>query len=393
MSFTALQTVAIAALVVYFGRYLKAKFHFIDEYNLPSPVIGGLLVALVISFLKSQNLFSIEFDKTFETTLMIAFFASVGYAASFKLLKKGGRGVLYFLLLAVGGLALQIIAGMSAAKIMGLNPLVGVLTGPVALTGGPGTALAFAPSFAALGIENASVIGLTTAMGGIVLGGLVGAPLATYLINKRNLESNKSTEDVKVDESQLLKFVPGRDLLFHALGLCLILGLGTTLSSWISSWGVTLPIYIGSMVIAAVFRNIEDATSFFKIKSEWIEEIGSVSLTLFIAMAIMSLRLEELQNAAGPILIFLIVQTLLVVLTALGPVMWIAGNNYESAVIAAGYTGFMMGTTANAMANMQSLTQKYGPAPKAFLIVPLVGSCFIDFINAGAITFCLNVFR
>jgi ESS family glutamate:Na+ symporter len=157
--------------------------------------------------------------------------------------------------------------------------------------------------------------------------------------------------------------------------------------------GVTLPIYIGSMVIAAAFRNVEDATSFFKIKSEWIEEIGSVSLTLFIAMAIMSLRLEELQNAAGPILIFLLVQTLLVVLTALGPVMWIAGNNYESAVIAAGYTGFMMGTTANAMANMQSLTQKYGPAPKAFLIVPLVGSCFIDFINAGAITFCLNVFR
>ncbi|WP_413294898.1 sodium/glutamate symporter [Bdellovibrio sp. HCB185ZH] len=393
MSFTAIQTAGLAALVVYFGRYLKSKFHFIDKYNLPSPVVGGLLVAMVISFLKSQNLFSIEFDKTFETTLMIAFFASVGYAASFKLLKQGGRGVFYFLLLAIAGLILQIVAGMSAAKIMDLNPLVGVLTGPVALTGGPGTALAFAPAFAAIGIENASVIGLTTAMGGIVLGGLVGAPLATYLINKRNLKSDKSAVNVKVDDSQLLKFVPGRDLLYHALGLCLILGLGTTLSSWISSLGVTLPIYIGSMVIAAAFRNIEDATSVFKIKSEWIEEIGSVSLTLFIAMAIMSLRLEELQNAAGPILIFLLVQTLLVVLTALGPVMWIAGNNYESAVIAAGYTGFMMGTTANAMANMQSLTQKYGPAPKAFLIVPLVGSCFIDFINAAAITFCLNVFR
>lgn len=393
MSFTAIQTVGLAALVVYFGRYLKSKFHFIDKYNLPSPVVGGLLVAMVISFLKSQNLFSIEFDKTFETTLMIAFFASVGYAASFKLLKQGGRGVFYFLLLAIAGLILQIVAGMSAAKIMDLNPLVGVLTGPVALTGGPGTALAFAPAFAAIGIKNASVIGLTTAMGGIVLGGLVGAPLATYLINKRNLKSDKSVVNVKVDDSQLLKFVPGRDLLYHALGLCLILGLGTTLSSWISSLGVTLPIYIGSMVIAAAFRNIEDATSVFKIKSEWIEEIGSVSLTLFIAMAIMSLRLEELQNAAGPILIFLLVQTLLVVLTALGPVMWIAGNNYESAVIAAGYTGFMMGTTANAMANMQSLTQKYGPAPKAFLIVPLVGSCFIDFINAAAITFCLNVFR
>jgi ESS family glutamate:Na+ symporter len=393
MSFTSIQTVAIAALVVYFGRFLKSKFHFIDKYNLPSPVMGGLLVAMIISVLKAQDLLVLEFDKAFEPTLMIAFFASVGYAASYKLLKQGGRAVIYFLLLAIAGLAIQIIAGVGLAKMMGLHPLLGVLTGPVALTGGPGTALAFAPSFEAAGVANASIVGLTTAMGGIILGGLVGAPLATYLIHKKTLKDQSHRGHIHVDESNWLRSFIGRDLLLHILALCLIMGIGTTLSSWINSLGITLPMYIGSMVLAAIFRNIEDTTSFFKIKADWIEEIGTVALTLFIAMAIMSLRLEELKNAALPILVFLGIQTLLVVLTALGPVFWVGGKDYEGAVISAGYTGFMMGTTANAMANMQSLSQKYGPAPKAFLVVPLVGSCFIDFINAAAITFCLNVFQ
>ncbi|UYL07362.1 sodium/glutamate symporter [Bdellovibrio sp. SKB1291214] len=393
MSFTSIQTVAIAALVVYFGRYLKSKFHFIDKYNLPSPVMGGLLVAVVISFLKAQDLMVFEFDKAFEPTLMIAFFASVGYAASYKLLKQGGRAVIYFLLLAIAGLIVQIIAGIGLAKLMDLHPLMGVLTGPVALTGGPGTALAFAPSFETVGVENASIIGLTTAMGGILLGGLAGAPLATYLIHKKTLKDHNYRGHVHVDESNWLKSFIGRDLLLHILALCLIMGLGTALSGWINSLGITLPMYIGSMIVAAIFRNIEDNTSLFKIKFDWIEEIGTVALTLFIAMAIMSLRLEELKNAALPILAFLFVQTLLVVVTAIGPVFWVGGKDYEGAVMAAGYTGFMMGTTANAMANMYSLNQKYGPAPKAFLVVPLVGSCFIDFINAAAITFCLNVFR
>ncbi|WP_413560350.1 sodium/glutamate symporter [Bdellovibrio sp. HCB209] len=393
MSFTSIQTVAIAALVVYFGRFLKSKFHFIDRYNLPSPVMGGFIVAIIISFLKSQDILVLQFDKAFESTLMIAFFAAVGYSASFRLLKLGGRAVVYFLLLAIAGLVVQIVAGIGAAKLMGLHPLLGVLTGPVALTGGPGTALAFAPSFEAVGVENASVIGITTAMGGILLGGLTGGPLATWLIERKKLKEPINSKTEAHEETHWLKSYMGRDLLLHFLALCLIIGVGTTLSSWINTFGITLPIYIGSMVIAAVVRNIEDVTGVFGIHDDWIEEIGSVALTLFIAMAIMTLRLEELQNAALPILVFLGLQTVLVLLTAVGPSFWFSGKDYESAVISSGYVGFMMGTTANAMANMHSLRQKYGPAPKAFLVVPLVGSCFIDFINAAAITFCLNVFR
>lgn len=392
MTLTAIQTVALAALVVYFGRYLKSKIHFIDKYNLPSPVIGGFIVAIVISFLKSQGLFELQFDKAFEQSLMIAFFTSVGYSASLRLLKEGGRAVVFFLLLTVGGLILQIVAGIGVAKMMGLHPLMGVLTGAVSLTGGPGTALAFGPSFEAAGVEGASAIGLTTAMGGILLGGLVGTPLATYLIHKRKLKDHTELGAKSLDHVQNLTAYPGKDLLFNVLGLIFIMGIGTTLGSWITSLGVTLPVYIGSMVIAAVVRNVEDVKPVFKIKAEWIEEIGAVALTLFIAMAIMSLRLEELRNAALPIIIFLIMQALLVAVTALGPAFWVAGRDYEASIISAGYVGFMMGTTANAMANMSSLSQRYGPAPKAFLVVPLVGSCFIDFINAALVTFCLNLF-
>ncbi|WP_413580693.1 sodium/glutamate symporter [Bdellovibrio sp. HCB288] len=393
MSLSSIQTVAFAVLVVYLGRFLKSKITFVDKYNLPSPVIGGVLVAIVISVLKSQGWIEFQFDKSFETPLMIAFFASVGYAASFRLLKQGGKMVVYFLLLSIGGLILQVLAGIGAAKVMGVHPLMGVLTGAVSLTGGPGTALAFAPAFEAAGVENASIIGITSAMGGILLGGLIGAPLATYLIHKHNLKGHASRGHARVDDSHFLKAFPGRDLLLHFLALILIMGLGSYVSSWIVALGITLPIYIGSMIVAAIFRNIEDFTNLFHIQPEWMEEIGSVALTLFIAMAIMSLRLEELKNAALPILVFLTVQTILVAATAVGPAFWATGKDYEGAVIGAGYTGFMMGTTANAMANMQSLSQKYGPAPKAFLVVPLVGSCFIDFFNAAVITFCLNVFR
>ncbi|AFY02220.1 sodium/glutamate symporter [Bdellovibrio bacteriovorus] len=392
MTLTAFQTVALAALVVYFGRYIKSKIHVLDKYNLPSPVIGGFIVAVIISILKANGLFVLTFNKAFEEALMITFFTSVGYSASVRLLKEGGRAVVFFLLLTIGGLVAQIVAGIGLAKMMGEHPLMGVLTGAVSLTGGPGTALAFGPVFEAAGVEGASVIGLTTAMGGIVLGGLIGTPLATYLINKKKLKHPVDHNSGEPHESMILKSFAGRDLLMHLLALTLIMGIGTTISSWISTLQITLPIYIGSMVVAAIFRNIEDAKPVFKISPEWIEEIGSVALTLFIAMAIMSLRLEELKNAALPILVFLTVQAVLVAVTAVGPAFWVGGKDYEASVMSAGYVGFMMGTTANAMANMHSLSQRYGHAYKAFLVVPLVGSCFIDFINAALVTFCINMF-
>lgn len=392
MTLTALQTLTLAALVVYFGHFLKRKIAFIDKYNLPSPVLGGFVISALLATLKSQEILTVTFTKSFEETLMIAFFASIGYSASFRLLKEGGKIVFYFLLLTIGGLLLQIGAGILAAKAMDLPALMGVMTGAVALTGGPGTALAFGPVFESAGVKGASAIGLTTAMGGILLGGLIGSPLATFLIQKKHLKAPRSMTQGPLSHEHTLKALPGKDLLYHFLALALIMGLGTTLSGWIKDLGVTLPIYIGSMVVAAIVRNIEDVKPVFELHGDWIEEIGSVALTLFIATALMSLRLDELKNAALPIFIFLVVQAILVALTAIGPGFWIAGKDYEGALMSAGYVGFMMGTTANAMANMSSLSQKYGPAPTAFLVVPVVGACFIDFINAAFITLCLNYF-
>lgn len=393
MTLTSIQTIAFAALVVYFGRFLKSKIPLIDKYNLPSPVIGGFLVAFLLAFLKSQDIFVIHFDKAFESALMICFFASVGYSASFRLLKNGGKAVVFFLLLSIVGLLLQIVGGVGAAYLMGQHLLMGVLTGPVALTGGPGTALAFGPVFEAAGVEGAAAIGLTTAMGGILLGGLIGTPISTYLINKYRLKDQPIVHTQEHIDAVSLRAFPGTDLLLHFLAIALIMGIGTAVSAWINSQGITLPVYIGSMIIAAILRNIEDAKPTFKISASWIEEIGSVALTLFIATAIMTLKLEELRNAALPIIGFLSVQAILVAVTAIGPAFWIAGKDYEAAVISSGYVGFMMGTTANAMANMSSLTHKYGVAPKAFLVVPLVGSCFIDFFNAAIVTFCLNFLK
>lgn len=392
MILDAIQTLACAALVIYFGRFLKRKINFIDKYNLPSPVIGGFVVAAVIALLRGYGIIAIDFDEMFQGTLMIAFFASVGYSASFRLLKAGGAAVIGFLLLSIGGLLLQIVAGMGAAYAMGEHLLMGVLTGPVALTGGPGTALAFGPEFEKAGVEGASVIGLTAAMVGILLGGLIGTPLSTWLIKRHGLKRPKDLDTDSHEENMTLKSFVGRDLLLHCLALALIMGLGAIISNWIDDFGVVMPAYIGAMIAAAIVRNIEDVRPTFRISAEWIEEIGSVALTLFIAMAIMTLHLEELRNAALPLFVFLALQSVLVLLTAAGPAFWVAGRDYDAAVMSAGYVGFMMGTTANAMANMSSLTHKYGVSPKAFLVIPLVGSCFIDFFNAGIVTACLNYF-
>lgn len=392
MNFTNLQTLAIAALVVYFGMYLKKKISFIDRYNLPSPVIGGFVFAICVSILKSYGLVELTFLKNYEESLMIAFFASIGYSASLRLLKEGGRLVLIFLALALGGLLLQVGAGLGVAKILGEHPLMGILTGPIALTGGPGTALAFAPLIEAKGVEGAPIIGLTAAMGGILIGGLLGNPIATFLIRKHRLKSELTSQSEERSGEFLLRAFPGKDIVVTILALCFIMGIGTTVSSWINDLGVTLPVYIGSMVIAAIVRNIEDLRPTFHINPDWIEEIGGVALTLFIATAIMTLRLEELRHAALPLVMFLTTQALFVAVFALGPSFKFTGKDYEASVISAGYVGFMMGTSANAMANMSSLVQKYGPSPKAFLVVPLVGSCFIDFINAAIITLFINLF-
>ena len=272
----------------------------------------------------------------------------------------------------------------------------------------PGTSLAFAPLFEQNGVVNATTLGLTTALGGILMGGILGTPLATYLINRDKLPvsgtfvktkettvTTRVTPDIPFSEIGVEaqeKFSPDT-FIKHVLAIILFVGLGTYISPVFSQIGVTLPIYIGSMIVAAIIRNIDDQTKWFELQESTLEEIGNTCLSVFIAMAIVTLDLAQLKNAALPVLVSLLLQGILVVAGALFLVYRFMGKTYESAIISSGFVGFMMGTTANALANMSSLTRKYGIAPKAFLIVPLVGSCFIDFINAAFITALLNILK
>jgi glutamate:Na+ symporter, ESS family len=393
MILNALETLAAAALVILLGAQIKKWIPSFEKYNLPTPVVGGFVAALFLLLLKSTLNFSVDFDLTFQEPLMIAFFASIGYNASYALLKAGGKSVFKFFIITVGALVLQIALGMASAYAFGYNPLVGVLTSAAALTGGPGTALAFAPLFEQHGILGASTLGLTSAMGGIIIGGMLGSPVATHLIKKYRL--NPQADDVPTvlpHQNDQNSSLASLDFLKHGVVVTLMLGFGTALSIWINNVGITLPIYIGSMIAAAVFRNIDDVTNIFNINVDLVEEIGSVALTFFIAMAIMSLDLYQLKNAALAIVIFLILQSALTVLLTILFVFRLTGKDYDAAVISGGFIGFMMGTTANAMANMNSISKKYGPSSRAYLVVPLVGTCFIDFVNAALIVACINFF-
>lgn len=403
---TALQTLALGCSAIPLGYFFKNKWSFLDRYNFPTPVIGGLFYAVLILVLKLMGVLEVSFDQTFSTPLMIVFFSSLGYEASFVSLKEGGRWVFRFLALAVVVLLLQTALGLLTAQALGTHPLIGVLASAVAMVGGPGTTLAFAPSFEAAGAPDASTIGLAVAMGGIVLGGVLGTPLCTYLLNHSNVHPHfsrngsgllaRKKETVPQGfageyANPALQLFDG-ELLKHLVVVGLILGLGTTLSEWIQNQGIKLPVYIGCMAIAAGFRNFEDKKKSFKLRSEVMDKLGGISLTLFIGIATTTLDLSQLKGSFAQIGAFLLTQTLLVALVSIFVVPRVMGKDYEAIVMSGGFLGFMLGTSANALATMTAVTEKFGPAPRAFFVVPIVGACFIDFINAGLITWMLNLF-
>lgn len=408
MSFTGLQTLALAAIVIIIGQFLVKRVSFLNRYNFPSPVVGGLLFALFFLLGKEIFAFEIQFEKTFQEPLMISFFASLGFGASWISLRKGGRDVLFFLFISTLFLLAQIGLGVGIAVALGMPSVSGILMSSVALAGGPGTSLAFAPLFESAGVVNASTLGLTTALGGILLGGILGTPLGTYLIKKNKLPTSETfvtRKEIKISstESSDLAFseigIEAHEssnsdaFIKHVLALILFVGVGTYVAPIFTQMGITLPVYIGSMLVAALVRNLDDQFKIFGLKEELLEQIGSVCLSVFIAMAIVTLDLSQLKNAAIPVIVSLLLQGLLVVAGSLFLIYKFMGKNYEAAIISSGFVGFMMGTTANALANMSSLTRKYGIAPKAFLVVPLVGSCFIDFINAAFITALVNILK
>lgn len=397
LSLDLIQTLAIASIMYFIGMQLRKNISILEQLNIPSAVIGGLLFAGLNLVLHDRYL-NLKFDTSMQSLCMVLFFTTIGISASLPLLQKGGIQVVLFLLMATVFCFLQNFAGMGIASLFGVNPLLGVIAGSVTLVGGPATGLAFAPLFENAGVTGASTIAITAATIGIVCGGILGGPAGTYLIKRFDLKSPKdiATGELQkevTDAPHSVTIDTEREDSGFVLTIMIAafaMGLGSIVSYYFQSIGWTLPAYIGAMIIGALLRNMDDKTRWFRINQPIMDFVGGIALNIFLIVALMDLKLWELVHLAIPLAAILLTQVILVVLFALTVSYRLMGKDYQSAIMASGFIGFVLGTTANAVANMRTLVHKYGAAPRAFLIVPMVGAFFIDFTNAIIITFFLN---
>jgi glutamate:Na+ symporter, ESS family len=401
-----LQVLALACFGLVLGHWIKKIFPVLDDLNIPGPIVGGLVYALVVLLLRDRWV-NFTVDGTLQRVLMVAFFTTIGMSASLELVKKGGPQVLWFLILATIGAALQNGLGVGLAKAFGLNPLLGIISGSVALTGGPATALSIGATFEQdFGVAGARTLGVSAAMFGITAGGLIGGFFGGNFIRRYSLHSapprrapgaeeilyegdtpppepSRIADETESEESALLR---------NTILVAIAMGLGTLIGAWFTRHRIVLPEYIGAMLVAAVIRNIDDRVGSLGVSQRHMDTIGNISLSIFIVMAMLGLRLWELAQLAVPMIVMLLFQVALIA-TMCFAVFRLMGRDYEAAVMSGGFCGFMLGTTANAMACMSVLRDKYGPAPRAFIVVPLVGASLIDFTNAAIVNTMANFFR
>ncbi len=385
------QTVAVAVLALFIGVMLKEKIKFLTTFCIPAPVVGGMIFAIIFCILYAFGILEINFDETLRNVCMVMFFTSVGFQANMKVLKSGGKGTFIFLILVLLLIILQNTLAVGLSKAIGINPLIGMCTGSIPMIGGHGTAGAFGPLLEDMNVEGATTLATAAATFGLVAGSLMGGPLANSLIKKKNLTDTAVYEDDSMLVEEEIKH--RREVSMYAPAvyqLTLAMGIGTVISFVLSKSGMTFPVYIGSMIVAAIMRNISEYTDKFRIHMGEINDLGSICLSLFLGVAMITLKLWQLAALALPLFILLAGQTVLMFVFARFVVFKFMGSDYDAAVLAAGTCGFGMGATPNAMANMQAVTEKYLPSVKAFLLVPIVGSMFADFLNSLIITFFIN---
>lgn len=409
MTLDFLQTLALAGAVVLFGRWVCTSIGVLERLSIPPPVVGGLIVALALLAWTSTGRAAPTFDTMLQKPLLVAFFASLGFAARLDLLRRGGPQVLVFLALCSAFAVVQSLVGIAVAWMFGLPSLFGVLVGAVTLTGGPATGAAFAPLFEEAGVVGAGAIAVASATAGIVLGGLLGGPMVVRLMRREGLRSaaavGATTQDARSQPDDLRRAADGRagetegaitateGSAFTAVALLLgIVVVGQWVSAGIERTGLTLPGYIGAMLVAAVVTNIGPLLGRLRPDPAVIEALGAIALSLFLAMWLMTLDLTRLHGVALPLIVNLVLQVALIA-AALRLVFRLMGRDYDSAVMSGGFTGFMLGTTATALAVMRTVVARHGPAPRAFLVAPVVGAFFIDFTNALIINAFLNILR
>jgi glutamate:Na+ symporter, ESS family len=415
----------LAVPVLLLGEWLVRRISFLHRFNIPAPVVGGLLISLLVLLANIAGPGGIKFTtnvtdpwwtwlvtiepewvkhpaKSVSFPMMAAFFTCVGLNATWLVVRKGSVQVVVFLIIATVLAAIQNGVGIGVAKALGVSPVLGIVCGSASMTGGHGTALGFADVFTKLGLQNAAVLGAAAATVGLVTGGLLGGPVGAYLIRRRNLQPEAaamaearitriSTEGTGIVQDFRAAKRLGSPVLTHLLLVLVCIKVGAWVSYFlVQATGKSFSAQIGAMIVGVVIRNLVDASGRRWIRSDVIDVIGSISLGVFLAVAMMSLNLIELANTALPMLAILGAQVVVMAIFAVYVTYVVMGRDYDAAVMAGGHCGFGLGATPNAVANMKSLVEKFGPAPRAFLVIPLVGAILIDFTNALVITFFLD---
>ena len=386
------QTLALSVVVLMLGQFLKQKINFLEKFCIPSPVVGGLIFSVLTCILYSTGVVEFTFDDTLREVCMVFFFTSVGFQANLKVLKSGGKALAIFLGLVIALIFMQNLLAVGVSHLIGLDSLVGLCTGSIPMVGGHGTAGAFGPVLEDFNVQGATTICTAAATFGLVAGSLIGGPIGKRLIEKKHLLDTIVTEDDSLLLEEEKKDERHSNMYAAAVfQLILAVGLGTIISELLTKTGLTFPIYIGAMIVAAIIRNVGEYSGKFEIYMGEINNLGGICLSLFLGIAMITLKLWQLAELALPLMILLGAQLLLIFLYTYFVVFRVMGKDYDAAVLAAGTCGFGMGATPNAMANMQVLCDRYAPSVKAYLLVPLIGSLFADFINSLVITLFINI--
>ena len=382
-------TLCAMVFVLLLGAFIIKKSKFLQDYNIPEPVVGGIIVAVAIFIANRYAGINFNFDGSLKDPLMLAFYASIGLSADFAAFKKGGKILFVFLFIVTGLLILQNLAGVGVALAMGENPLIGLLSGSITMSGGHGTGAAWAAEFIKepYNYAPAMEIAMAAATFGLIAGGIIGGPVARYLVVKNNLIANNVANK---DDSALFE-KPEKERLITAgsfveslalIAICLLVG--TELKKIVTF--VTMPTFVWCLLVGAVLRNLLSITKIHTVFDREVSVIGNVSLSLFLAFALMTINISQLISLALPMLAILIVQIVIMVFYAIFITYRFCGKNYDAAVLSAGHCGFGLGATPTALVNMQTVTKHYGPSHMAFIVVPLVGAFFIDIINAFVIS-------
>lgn len=394
MTFGLFETLAFACLVLLLGFFIVKKVSFFRNYNIPEPVVGGFFIAVILYVLNYATGLSFTFEGTLQSTMMLIFFASIGLSADFERLKKGGKPLMIFIVLTGSFIMLQNIAGVSIASLVGLNPVYGLIAGSITLTGGHGTGAAWAENLTeTFQISGALELAMACATYGLVMGGVIGGPVAKFLLKRKQITPPKEVQThaqpVEMFENPVSnRRINVRNMIETLTMLAICLAVGQLLYESLKDSWFELPNFVWCLFIGVIIRNTITRVSDYIVNDHAVDVLGNTGLYLFLAVALMSLQLWQLQGLASQVLIVLVLQTILMVSFAVLITYKVMGSDYDAIVLSAGHCGFGLGATPTAVANMQAITDKYGPSHKAFLIVPMVGAFFVDILN----NVCIKLF-